>query len=1169
MNKEEDNKSNIAKREEKILKFWQDNKVFEKTLEKDAPNGEFVFYDGPPFATGLPHFGHIIPGTIKDIIPRYKTMQGYRVPRKWGWDTHGLPIENLIEKELGLENKKAIEDFGIDKFNQAARDSVFRYDKEWKKIIPKTGRWADMENAYSTMDPNYTESVWWMFKEIYGKGLLNEGFKSMHLCPRCETTLSNFEVNQGYKDITDLSVTPKFELISEPGTFVLAWTTTPWTLPGNVALAINSKTEYLKVKIKNEDDGKDEFYILAKEKVAEVFEGKKYEEVEEVKSEDLIGKSYKPLFNYYSDNKDLEYVENGWKIYADDFVTTEEGTGIVHIAPAFGDEDYQLSKRENIPFVQHVNKDGSFKEEVTDFAGLKVKPKSDDSNQNGHQVNDIEIIKYLAHNGKLFSKKKIVHSYPHCWRCKTPLLNYATSSWFIDVPKFKDKLISENNKIEWTPAAIGKNRFGNWLKDAREWAISRSRFWGAPIPVWKSNDGEEIEVLGSVEDIKKHTKSSNNYFLMRHGEAEHNVNNIVNDGDEIPSKLTEKGIADTVEKAKKLNDKKVDLIFASPLNRTRETAKLVAKNCGIAEAEIILDDRLKEIQIVEFNNKPIEQYRSLFKNNEEKFHKAPKGGETLFELKKRLGDFIYETENKYKDKNILIVSHEYPIWMLESIKEGLDVKQTVQIKETKEDFLMPGDVIEYDFSRLPHNENYELDFHRPYIDDITFTKNGKKMKRVEDVFDVWIDSGSVPFASEHYPFENSVDPKGGLFKKTKGYPADFIAEGLDQTRGWFYTMLALNVALFNKAPYKKVVVNGLLLAEDGRKMSKSLQNYPDINLVLDKYGADALRYFLMASPVVKAEDFAFSEKGVDEVMKKLIGRLDNVVSFYEMHSDESVAVNNSSENILDRWMISRLGELEGEVTKGLDNYELDRATRPFMDFIDDLSTWYIRRSRDRFKNDDKDKKEALETTKFVILELAKLIAPFTPFVAEDIYLRIGGEKESVHLENWPKEGEFKVDQKVLDNMATVRKTVTLTLEARTKAQIKVRQPLQKVEVKNSIFETELDLVEILKDEVNIKEVVSNPDLESEVKLDTNITQELQEEGDARELIRAIQSMRKKAKLNPSDEINISLSENTKELVEKFKGDISETAKVKEFNFENLEKGDVVKLSFGETSVSIK
>ncbi|MBI5742770.1 MAG: class I tRNA ligase family protein, partial [Candidatus Niyogibacteria bacterium] len=495
--------------EEEVLAFWRENKIFEETLAKDAPRGDlpagrqdFVFYDGPPFATGLPHYGHILASVLKDAIPRYKTMRGFRVPRRWGWDCHGLPIENLIEKELTLKTKKDIEDYGIEKFNRAAKDSVLTYEKDWREIIPRIGRWVDMESGYKTMDASYTESVWWVFKTLYDKGLIYEGYKPMHICPRCETTLANFEVAQGYKDIVDLSVTVKFELrdtnlqihtndTNESKIYILAWTTTPWTLPGNVALAVNEKIVYAKIKkskIKNQNDNaklkNDEHYIIAKERIAEVLKDEEYEAVEEIMGAELVGRKYQPLFDYYAKDSELKNRENGWKIYGADFVTTEDGTGVVHIAPAFGEDDMKVGEKYHLPFVQHVGMDGRFKPEVTDFAGMLVKPKSDDEKE--RLSTDIAVIKYLQEQGSFFSKEKVTHSYPHCWRCDTPLLNYATSSWFVKVTDIKEGangLIENNKKINWVPEHIRDGRFGKWLEGARDWAISRTRFWGAPLPV--------------------------------------------------------------------------------------------------------------------------------------------------------------------------------------------------------------------------------------------------------------------------------------------------------------------------------------------------------------------------------------------------------------------------------------------------------------------------------------------------------------------------------------------------------------------------------------------------------------------------------------------------------------------------------------------------------------
>jgi len=1232
-------------REEKILFFWKEKGIFEKSLAKTAPKGEFTFYDGPPFATGTPHYGHILAGTMKDVIPRFKTMQGYHVRRRWGWDCHGLPVENLIEKELGLKSKKDILDYGIGKFNAAARESVMRYADEWRKIVPRLGRWVDMENDYRTMDATYTESVWWIFSQLHEKGLIYEGFKSMNLCPRCETTLSNFEVAQGYKDITDISVYAKFKLkagqkignsvaekpVSESSgsTYFIAWTTTPWTLPGNVALAVGADIDYCKVKVVAQNDGTTvadaklnaalEFYIVAKSRLAATFKDKKYEiiktlsDAETFKGSDLVGLSYEPVFKYYTNDTSLENRESGWKIYAGDFVTTEDGTGIVHIAPAFGADDYELLKKYNLPFVQHINVDGTFKKEFTDnkesatfgtavFSGMQVKPKPSDEDKNAHQKADVEVIKYLAQNGTLFDKEKLIHSYPHCWRCETPLLNYATSSWFVKVTDIKDKLVKENNKVTWVPPEIGEGRFGNWLAGARDWAISRSRFWGAPIPVWreaaqeggaqiKNSTAGKIHVLGSVADLKKFSHAKNTYYVIRHGEAENNVQGVLSTKISNQHHLTALGRQQVADSAEKLKGIKFDLVFASPFLRTQETLNILAEKLGWSKDIIHNDDRIRELDAGVWNGKSLPDFLAEF-NHADRFDEAPEGGETYVDIKKRMGDFLYDIETKYEGKTIMIVTHETPASLLVAAAEGLTRKETAALRDNDRknggDFLKNAEFRKVDFVPLPHNSEYELDLHRPFIDDIELrTESGAKLTRVPDVFDCWFESGSMPYGEAHYPFEKSpengdgadgvvdFEPKagpleflGGPFKKTRGYPADFIAEGLDQTRGWFYSMLVLGVALFGKTPYKKVLVNGMILAEDGEKMSKSKKNYPDPMTIVEKYGADSLRYYLMSSPVVHGQDLCFSEKGVDEITKKLVNRLLNVVSFYELYAEKTVGMENAatqemvidaekSTNVLDRWIVARLNETAHIVTSGLETGELDRAVRPIMDLVDDLSTWYLRRSRDRIKGDDSslekiaDKKSALYTTRHVLVETAKLLAPFTPFLAEDVYQRVsvngsspnhgtnfGTVNESVHLEAWP--ALLKIDTKISEDMEKVQRIASQGLEARTVAKINVRQPLQSLKVKEGGLDDlgaddAKELIALIKDEVNVKEVIFGAEIsglkitgtnsekttgEVAVELDTVLTPALKEEGTIREFVRIIQDLRKEKGLSVSDKATL-------------------------------------------------
>ncbi|MFA6551891.1 MAG: class I tRNA ligase family protein [Candidatus Paceibacterota bacterium] len=1188
-------KSEIAKREEEILKFWKENKIFEKTLgetDKLATKGkisgifggtkkkEFVFYDGPPFATGEPHYGHLLAGTIKDAIPRYKTMRGFHVKRKWGWDCHGLPVENLVEKLIGLKSRKDIEEYGIEKFNDEARKSVLKYDQVWREIVPRFGRFVDMENHYKTMDPSYTETIWHIFKQLYDKKLAYEGFKSMHICPRCETTLANFEVTQGYKDINDLSVYVKFQIpnfkfqikskIQNPNeetedkTYIIAWTTTPWTLPGNVALAVNPETSYVKiqnVKIKNQNDNsklkieENNCFIIAKSRVEGVFKDYEYKITQEFKGEKLIGKPYKPLFDYYSKDEKLENRKNGWKIVAADFVTTEDGTGVVHIAPAFGEDDLNLGKKEKLPFVQHVGIDGKFKPEVAEFASISVKPKGNP------RETDEKVVKYLEDKNSVFSKENFNHSYPFCWRCETPLLNYASNSWFVDVPKIKNKIISANKKIHWIPKDIRDGRFGKWLEGSRDWAISRSRYWGASIPVWKCGKCKAIEVFGGVDELKKQTASKNKYFVIRHGQAENNVSSVISSSENDPIHLTEKGREQIEESGRLLKGEKIDVIISSPLLRTLETSAIVAEKIGFKKEDIIFNQRIKELNAGAFDKKTIKEYYGFFENFSEHFVKTPEGGENYSDIKKRMGDFIYDLDSKYSGKNILIVTHETPAWLLFSAVSGLDLQKTIEIRGGK-DFIKNGEIMKLDFAKIPHNRNYELDLHRPFIDEIKLSCkcNGGEMKRMPDVFDCWFESGSMPYAENHYPFENlkTFNPK-----KDIGFPADFIAEGQDQTRGWFYSMIVLSVALFGKSSYKNVIVNGIILNDSGQKMSKHLKNFPDPIDVVNKYGADSVRYYMLASPVVRAEDIRFSEKGVEEVAKKVIGRLLNVLNFYKIYADSNrtyseININNSI-NILDKWIIARLNETTIRITKSMEDYELDKATRPIADFVEDLSTWYLRRSRERIKGimflgSKKNAEMALTTMRYIFLEFSKIIAPFMPFLAEHLYKEVRGEKESVHLEEWPFTN--KVNEDLLVEMAEVRADISLALEMRAKNNVNVRQPLGCYQTTSQIVASPPYNI-IVMDEINVKKIIFGKKRE----LDMTMTPELKEEGQVREFIRATQELRKENKLSPSDKVALMIDTNDsgKKFVEKNKSEIMKTTSLKELAFSSVQKGEEIKI----------
>lgn len=1113
-------KSDAAKREEVILAFWEQEHIFEKSLQKKSPKGEFIFYDGPPFATGLPHYGHIVASVIKDAVPRYWTMRGYHVPRVWGWDCHGLPIENIVEKELGFKHKKDIKEYGIAKFGELCRERVLTYAQEWEKIIPRIGRWVDMEHAYRTMDNSFMESVWWVFKQIYDKDLVYEDYRSMHICPRCETTLSQQEVAEGYKDIKDISVIVKFkvknpEKIGLSGdVYLLAWTTTPWTLPGNVALAVGMSVIYKTYRV----TGQEGTFIVAQDRANNVFSGATTD-ARDWKGSDLIGLEYEPPFDYYVKDASLKNRENGWKVYAADFVTTETGTGIVHIAPAFGEDDMALGKKESLPFVQHVGMDGIFKSEVKEFAGMEVKPRSDD--EKVRLGTDIAILKYLQDTGTFFAKENVVHSYPHCWRCDTPLLNYATTSWFVSVTKIKEDLLKNAESINWSPVHIKEGRFGKWLEGARDWSISRQRFWANPLPIWKDTKGNAT-VIGSLEELKKYTKKSGNaYFVMRHGEAENNVKGLLNDDDSIPGDLTDKGKNEVRATARRLKGAGITRLIYSPLQRTSQTAEIIARELGIPESQNTSDTRLRELGIGVFNQGPVEAFHEWFSDSEPKGVYAPKNGESWIQLKNRIGSILYEYEKNYQHEKILFITHETPAFMFQSISLGETVAEAyLRHGHLAKDSFAHAEERKFDFIPLPHNEDYEIDFHLPYIDHVALeNKHGEVLTRIPDVLDTWFDSGSMPYGRVHYPFKEKEQ-----FETV--FPAHFIAEGIDQTRAWFYYLHVIAGALFNKNAFQNVIVNGIVLAEDGKKMSKRLQNYPDPMEIVEKYGADALRLYLLSSPVMQSENLSFSEAGVDEMAKKNIGRLNNVLSFYKLYEDKTNRGNGST-NILDQWILARLTGLIQETTKGYEKYELDKATRPLASFIDDLSVWYLRRSRDRFKEEGKEKIEALATLRYVLYILSIVTAPAMPFIAEEIFLgvRNADDPQSVHLADWPETKKsfslrnlFHGDKNsgLIAEMVRVRALASEALQLRQKAGIKVRQPLALLVVPDILSP---EVAQILADEVNVKKVVTG----KELSIDIILTSELIKEGDERDLARAVAEARKVEGFSPKDKARTKIS----------------------------------------------
>ena len=797
--------------EEKILEFWKKDKTFEKSLKKTKGKKQYVFYDGPPFATGTPHYGHILGSVTKDIFGRFWTMKGKYVRRVWGWDCHGLPIENMAEKGLGINSKDEIEKIGVKKFNDYCRSKVMGFSHEWEKVIERIGRWVDMKNAYRTMDNEYIESVWWAFKQLWDKGYIYEGEKVLMYCPRCSTPLAKAEIamDNSYQKIKEESVVVKFKLKDE-NVYALAWTTTPWTLPSNLALAVNPNLDYVYVKEKS--DGK--VYLIARGSIGDFFKDRPHEVIKEIKGKKLEGKEYEPLLPYFKNTK------NAFKILSADFVTSEEGTGIVHTAPAFGEDDYEICKKYGIPLVQPVDEKGKFTSEVSDFKGKFV-----------HDSN-IDIIKLLKIKGKVFLVRKIEHEYPFCYRCETKLMYRAIPAWFVNIQKIKPRLLQLNNKINWYPEFLKEGRVKHTIETAPDWNISRNRYWASAMPVWVSKDGEKI-VIGSIEELKKYAK----------------------------------------------------------------------------------------------------------------------------------------------------------------------------------------------------NLKGKVELHKDYLDHIILKKNGKEFTRVPEVLDCWFESGAMPFAQFNYPFENKKQ-----FEDS--FPSQFIAEYIAQIRTWFYYMSVLSTILFDKIAFENVVTTGTILAEDGEKMSKSKNNFPDPMVLIDKYGVDALRFYLISNPVMNAEDFNFSEGGVSEVYRKTILILYNTLKFYEIEREDGSAKKPKTKELTDKWVLSRLNEFGVNLGGHLENYNTIKACEEIKKFVEDLSTWYVRVNRDRFGGD----KTARQTLKYVLNEFAKAIAPILPFVSEKIYQSLNGEKKSVHLEDYPKFSEKEIDKKILLKMSIAREIVSIGLRERDKVGIGLKWP---------------------------------------------------------------------------------------------------------------------------------
>jgi isoleucyl-tRNA synthetase len=888
--------TDIKEIEKEILEFWKKDNTFEKSLKKTKKGKPYIFYDGPPFATGLPHYGHLLASTLKDVFPRFFTMQGRYVKRDWGWDCHGLPIENIAEKELSINSKDEIEKMGVKKFNDFCRSKVLTYANDWKEYVDRIGRWVDFENSYKTMDTNYIESVWWAFKQLYEKNYLYEGEKILLYCPRCSTPLAKSEIamDNSYKIIKDITVTVKFKLEAEKNTYALAWTTTPWTLLSNLALAVNPKLTYAYVKDKTDGNT----YLMAKKLIENFYKSpNEYTITKEAKGKELEGIKYEPLFPYFKNNP------NSFQILLGDFVTAEDGTGIVHTAPAFGEEDNEVCRKYKIPMVQPIDEKGNFTNEVKDYKGQFI-----------HDANE-QIVINLKKTGKVIMSKKMEHEYPFCYRCDTKLMYRALPAWFVDIQKVKAKFLKLNLKINWYPEHLREGRMQHNISTAPDWNITRNRYWATAIPIWKSESGK-IKVLGSIEELKQFAK------------------------------------------------------------------------------------------------------------------KLPK----------------------------------------------------------------------------------KIDLHKDCLDEIKLEIDGEEYTRIPEVLDCWFESGSMTFAQFHYPFENKE-----FFDKN--FPAQFVTEYIGQTRAWFYYMIALSAILFDKIPFENVLTTGTIMAEDGQKMSKSKKNFPDPLEVVDKYGADTLRFYLLQSPVMNGENSNFSEKGLEETYKKITVLLYNISNFYQDYQQKGDEDYKKSSNIMDKWIISLTEELNATVQKNLQQYNTVKACVAIKKYIEDLSTWYIRNSRDRFNNNDE---AARKTLRYVMEKLTKILAPLIPFVTEKIYQDMNGKNKSVHLENYPEVNKKLMDGNLEIYMQAARNSVSMGLKERDRTQIGLKWPLTKAIITSPIEPSE-QLKEIIKEELNIKKLEWKKSHNVGITLDTNITPELEAEGFAREISRKIQAARKKAKLIKSDLIELEIS----------------------------------------------
>lgn len=1080
----------FQKTEERIRDFWESNHIFEKSLELRASAKRFVFFEGPPTANGLPHIGHFLTRAFKDLYGRYKTMRGFYVQRKAGWDTHGLPVEIEIEKQLGFKNKKQIEEYGIAAFNAKARESVWKYQHEWEEMTKRMGYWLDMKHPYVTYETPYVESLWAIIKKIWDKDLLYQAHRVVPFCTRCGTPLSSHEVAQGYKVTKENSVYLKFKLkvgqhlgsaqdVAE-NTYILAWTTTPWTLPGNVALAVGENIEYEMWEQENGDH-----LIVA----AELREKVGISGVREISGillgKDLVGLEYEPLF----DIPQLKS-EKSYRVYAADFVSTQDGTGVVHTAVMYGEDDYQLGTELGLPKVHTVNEQGKFFDVSPDLDGKYVKAK---------ETEEI-ILDHLKKNGTLFKEEAYEHDYPFCWRCDTPLLYYAKTSWFIKMSAVNQQLLANNDTVNWYPSHLKEGRFGQWLKEGKDWAFSRERYWGTPLPVWQCQECKSYSVIGSLEELdQRRPDAPTTFYLVRHGESTRGTGPsiLVNSfpGERDTYDLTDKGREQAEQMGQELKHEGVEVIVASPFRRTQQTAEIIAKHMGLS---VETDERLGELRHgLACEGKPHNQC-DLANPSSGLDTEHGDDAETRRKVRGRMMAAAKEWSAKYPGKKIAFISHGDPIWMLASTLANMSDHETM----LHGDYPQQGTHKVRVLKNYPYNDKGEVDPHRPYIDAIELAceKCTGVMHKVPDLIDVWFDSGAMPYAQWHWPFENE-----DMFKEQ--YPADFIVEAVDQTRGWFYTLIAISTLLDKGAPYKNVMSLGHVLDEHGKKLSKSRGNYIEPKQLMSEVGVDTLRWFFY-SVNAPGDPTLFDVKDVQSRLKGFLATLENCVRFYELYAKDAPR-GDQELTILDHWVLSRLNRTIITATEQLDAYDPTTASRAVEQFVvEDLSKWWLRRSRDRI--------EAVGMLRYLLFVTAKLIAPFIPYTAEDIYERIGGREngwsESVHLTEWPKEDPAMVNDELEATMDKVREIITAGLAIRKDQQIKVRQPLQAITIASEPLDKGLET--LIESELNVKEVRYQK--AGELAYDMTITPELRAEGLAREFMRQVQDMRKEAKYGFND-----------------------------------------------------